>query len=234
MDRNREKTACIGPHNTLLRENQQLVRRRSSHNIPKQTGKNTYQLETHGSKTYNSQIELKIHQAHYHIEDAEKEDKEALYDQLQEAIHRLPAHDMLLVIGDLNARMGNDNTGRESNMGTHGCGIMNDNGQRLCELCEENKQVIRGTIFHHKEIYKKTWTSPGGTTTSQIDHVLVNEKWRSSLQNVRTRRGADVASDHNLVTGTVTLKLQKTKQGLERERQLDSKRMKNDKVKTAF
>ena len=58
---------------------------------------------------------------------------------------------MLLVIGDLNARMGNDNTGRESNMGTHGCGIMNDNGQRLCELCEENKLVIGGTIFHHKE-----------------------------------------------------------------------------------
>ena len=54
------------------------------------------------------------------IEDAEK-DKEASFDQLQKAIHRVQAHDMLLVTGDLNARVGNDNTDRESNMGTHGC-----------------------------------------------------------------------------------------------------------------
>ena len=70
------------------------------------------------------------------IEDTKQEDKEAFYDQLQEAMHRVSAHDMLLVIGDLNARVGNDKTGRQSNMGTHGCGIMNDTGQRLCELCE--------------------------------------------------------------------------------------------------
>ena len=49
----------------------------------------------------------------------QKEDKEAFYNQLQEAIHRVPAHDMLLVTGDLNARVGNDNTGGESNNGTH-------------------------------------------------------------------------------------------------------------------
>ena len=127
---------------------------------------------------------------------------------------------MLLVISDLNAKVGSDNTGRESNMGTHGCGIMNDNGQRLYE---ENKLVIGGTIFHHKEIHKKTWTSPDGATTSQVDHDFVNKKWSSSLQGVRTRRGADVSSDHNLVTGSVTLKLQKTKRGQERVRQLDSK-----------
>ena len=102
---------------------------------------------------------------------------------------------VVVMFNQINARLGNDNTDRESNMDTHGCGIMNDNEQRLCELCKENKLVIGGTIFHRKEIHKKTWTSPDGATTSQIDHVLVNKKWRSSLQDVRTKRGADVASD---------------------------------------
>ena len=122
---------------------------------------------------------------------------------------------MLLIIGDLNARVGSENTGRESNMGTHGCGIMNDNGQRFCKLFEENKLVIGGGggHFRHKEIHKKTWTSPDGATTSQIDHILVNKKWRSSLQDVRKRSGADAASDHNLATGTVALNLRKTKRG---------------------
>ena len=163
---------------------------------------------------FNSRyIKLTILLCYAPIEDAEKWDKEAFYNKLQEAIQRVPTHDMLLVMGDLNARVGNDNTGRESNMGTHGCGIMNNNGQHLCELCKENKLVIGGLFFQHKEIHKKTWTSLDGVTISQIDHILVNRKWRSSLQDVRTRRRADVTKDHNLVTGTVTLKLQKTKRG---------------------
>ena len=67
-----------------------------------------------------------------------------------------------------------------------------------------------------------------------MDHITVNKGWRSSLQGVRTRSGADVAHDHNIVIGTVTLKLWKTKRGQERAKQLDSKRLKNDEVKTAF
>ena len=47
------------------------------------------------------------------IEETEKEDKEAFYNKLQEAIQRVPIHDMLLVIGDLNARVGIDNAGSE-------------------------------------------------------------------------------------------------------------------------
>ena len=47
---------------------------------------------------------------------------------------------MLLVLGDLSARVGIDTTGRERQR----CGIMNDNGKRLCELCKENKLVIGG------------------------------------------------------------------------------------------
>ena len=43
-----------------------------------------------------------------------------------------------------------------------------------------------------------------------------------------------MVSDHNLVTGRVTLKLWMTKRGQERARQLDSKKLKNDEVKTAF
>ena len=43
-----------------------------------------------------------------------------------------------------------------------------------------------------------------------------------------------MASNINLVTGTETIKLRKTKRRQERARQLDSKRLKNDELKTAF
>ena len=95
-------------------------------------------------------------------------------------------------------------------MGEHGCGIMSENGEHLLGFCIINNFVVGGTLFPHKDIQKLTWVSPGGRTSTQTDHLLINGKWRKSLQDVRVRRGADVGSDHHLVTVHIELKLQKS------------------------
>lgn len=59
--------------------------------------------------------------------------------------------------------------------------------------------MIGGTIFKHKNIHKVTWTAPGGKIQNQIDHILIDKKWRNSIKYVRAMRGADVGSDHTLV-----------------------------------
>ena len=51
------------------------------------------------------------------------------------------------------------------------------------------------------------WTSRNGWDQSQIDHLMVKSMWRRSLLDVKVRRGADVGSDHHLVTARVRLKL---------------------------
>ncbi|CAG2233590.1 unnamed protein product [Mytilus edulis] len=56
-----------------------------------------------------------------------------------------------------------------------------------------------------------TWVSPNGKVKNQIDHILINKKWRSSLLDVKVKRGADVYSDHHLVIGKIRLKLRKNK-----------------------
>ena len=53
---------------------------------------------------------------------AEEEVKDGFYDQLQSAIEDTPSHDMLLIIGDLNARTGSCNRGRKRVMGINGLG----------------------------------------------------------------------------------------------------------------
>ncbi|KAL0165193.1 hypothetical protein M9458_040946 [Cirrhinus mrigala] len=60
-------------------------------------------------------------------------------------------------MGDLNAKIGNDNTGYEDIMGVHGLGQMNENGERFADLCSLNQLVIGGSIFPHKRIHKATW-----------------------------------------------------------------------------
>jgi len=146
----------------------------------------------------------------------------------------IPKHDVVIVAGDLNARIGADNTGHEKVMGRHGEGEMNNNGERFVNFCEENRMVIGGSVFQHKKIHKLTWTSPDGRTQTQIDHIAINTKWRRSMRDVRVKRHADAGSDHNLLIAEVALKLKKVKLGEKRKTRLDSGRLQDPETRKSF
>ncbi|VDP38802.1 unnamed protein product [Schistosoma margrebowiei] len=94
-------------------------------------------------------------------------------------------------------------------MGRHELRERNENGERFANLCAFNKLVIGGTIFPQKRIHKATWISPDHTTENQIDHICINKKFRRTMEDVRTRRRANIASDHHLVVAHLKLKLKK-------------------------
>ena len=135
---------------------------------------------------FNSKYcKLTIIQCYAPTNDSEDDMKEEWYDQLQAAVSKVPQHDVLLIMGDMNAKTGSDNTDRERAMGREGCGIINDNGEKFVNFCLNNNCVIGGTIFQHKEIHKLTWKSPYGRTVNQIDHVVINNNPDSMLLAVR-------------------------------------------------
>ena len=144
--------------------------------------------------------------------DATEDAKTSFYEELQSVVDRVPRRDILLLMGDLNAKVGVDNAGRGEAMGQQGIGQMNENGELLADFCIINRLVIGGTLFPHKQLHKPTWVSPDGRTTNQIDHIAISSRWRSSLLDVRAKRGADVASDHHLVIGEVKIKLSTRRQ----------------------
>ena len=78
--------------------------------------------------------------------------------------------------------------------------------KRLTELCPENTLVIPNNT---RDFSNNAYTSPDGQYQNQIDYVLCNQRWRSSIQSVKTRLGTDCGSDHQLLIAKFRLKLKK-------------------------
>ena len=91
-------------------------------------------------------------QAYAPTNDAMDEEKDEFYDQLQDIVSGCNRNDMIVVIGDLNPQVGNNNTNREEVMEKFGVGVMNDNGERLCDFGSVNGLIITGTMFLGKDI----------------------------------------------------------------------------------
>ena len=69
--------------------------------------------------------------------------------------------------------------------------------------------VIANTLFHQHKRRLYTWTSPDGQHQNQIDYILFKQRWRSTIQSVKTRPGADCGSDHEILSDKFRLKLKK-------------------------
>lgn len=190
--------------------------------ISKKAGKTFLGWENHGSrilrasfstfsrkdkKKRRKRININIVQIYAPTNDADEEAKDEFYNRLQGVVDKLPGKDVNIIMGDANAKVGEDPAGYERIMGRHGLGKMNENGERFANFCSTNGLTIGGTIFPHKRIHKATWRSPDGVTENQIDHFCISSKFRRSLRDVKVARGADAASDHHLLLATLKLKL---------------------------
>ncbi|VDP27032.1 unnamed protein product [Schistosoma margrebowiei] len=144
--------------------------------------------ESHGSriikasfKTKKERILMNIIQCYAPINDSNDDIKDQFYERLQSIIEKCPRKDLIILMGDLNSKVGINNNGYEDIMGRHGLGQRNENGERFANLCAFNKLVIGGTIFPHKRIHKATWISPDHTTENQIDHICINKTFRRTM-----------------------------------------------------
>jgi hypothetical protein len=80
--------------------------------------------------------------------------------------------------------------------------MSNDNGMRLINFVSK-KHGSGSTMFEHKDIHKRTWKSPDGNVSNQIDHVLIGVRNCSDLRDVRIYRWANIDSDHYLIISKI-------------------------------
>ena len=73
------------------------------------------------------------------MKEADNQLKEEFYMRLQDVLDKRNKHDLLIVTGDMNDKVGEENWDYDKVMGKHGLGRRNDGGEGLCELCDTNE-----------------------------------------------------------------------------------------------
>jgi hypothetical protein len=96
--------------------------------------------------------------------DSEEEAKDQFYEQLERANAACPSHDVKLVMGEANAKVGRE-TVDQPTIGKHSLHeSTNENGFRLVDFAGGRQMAIKSTYFMHKRIHLQTWHSPDGHT----------------------------------------------------------------------
>lgn len=137
------------------------------------------------------------------------EDAESFHNTVRQAIADVPAHNLLLLVGDMNARLGKSS--------------MDDRGWYFHDRTNRNGELLRDTalaggleISNHRFRKKagKMWTfmSDGTLSKGLIDYIMIRKKWRNSLKNTEAYNFFNsLGSDHRVVICKLQLSLRKSK-----------------------
>ncbi|KAJ7411780.1 craniofacial development protein 2-like [Pitangus sulphuratus] len=147
-------------------------------------------------------------------------EKDKFYTDLRRRIQRVPADDKIVILGDLNARVGKNSEAWKGVLGKHDVGNCNDNGRLLLEFCAEQQLTITNTIFHQKDCLKTTWMHPRSKHWHLIDYVLVQQRNVRNACHSRVMPSAECQTDHRLVCCKLNLhsKLKPKRDGIPRWR----------------
>jgi len=138
------------------------------------------------------------------------------YEEIQPVFDHFPKYHMKILLADFNTNVRRENILKPTTGNDSLHQDSNDNGVRIVNFATSKNLVINSTMFPHRNICNYTWTSPDGKTYNQTDHILIDRRWRSSILDVRSFRGADYDSDHYLVVAKVRERLAVSKQATQK------------------
>lgn len=121
-------------------------------------------------------------------------DIKSFYDTLNETLETIPAHNMLFVAGDFNARIGPEEALYNYSLET------NRNGQQLCDFMDQFNLIAINTRFQKHRSKLWTFTYPNGSK-AQLDFILGRKKWRNSFKDCAAFNTFEsICSDHRIIS----------------------------------
>ncbi|XP_063590370.1 uncharacterized protein LOC134767242 [Penaeus indicus] len=133
------------------------------------------------------------------------EAKDQFYKELEAKIRQISAKEHLFLHGDFNARVGADLDSWPRCIGHFGIGNINENGQRLLELCSFHDLCLTNTFFATKLHRRVSWRHPRSRHWHQLDFVITRRTLLNHVLVTHSYHSADCDTDHSLVVSKVHL-----------------------------
>ncbi|GFO48728.1 craniofacial development protein 2-like protein [Plakobranchus ocellatus] len=152
-------------------------------------------------------LNLKIVQVYAPTSDSENVEVEKFYEEIEKAKGYLQSRDMIRVMGDFNAKVGDERV--EDVVGPSGIGTVNERGNRLIVWCQINDFIITNTWYQNLSRRQWTWKSPGDRSRNKIDYIVTHKRFRNAVKTSKSLPRADCDSDHIPVTCKFEIKLKK-------------------------
>ena len=130
----------------------------------------------------------------------------SFYNDLAEVTSNVPAHNVLLICGDLNAKLGRDHVRYSFHQST------NRNGEHLLDFLQSFNLVASNC--HFQKPARKIWTfTYPNKTREQLDYILVRRKWLNSVKDCEpfSSTFSSLCSDHRPLSMRIRLSLRAQK-----------------------
>ena len=158
-----------------------------------------------------------------------EEDVIDFYHELSSLVRDVPKHNVLIIGGDMNAQLGQDDTHKHT-FHTN----TNRNGTHLSSFIEENELLCLSSKFQKNK--SKLWTHTyANGCKAQLDYMLINQKWRNSAMNTEAYNTFEgVSSDHRIVTTSIRLSPRSNKVKSESTRRYDWSSLKHPDIRDKY
>ena len=117
--------------------------------------------------------------------------------EFHELMDKIVTSEKVLVGGDFNGHVGSDMGGFGEVHGGFGIGQINEGGITLLDWAVGKGLHLMNTCFQKRKSLLITFRS--GETETMIDYILVNNKYRSSVKDVKVIPGDELLSQHCLL-----------------------------------
>lgn len=129
-------------------------------------------------------ININIIQVYAPTSESTEEEIQKFYNDLNTAMRQCKHHEVNIVMGDLNAKVGEEQDTDVT--GKFGLGRRNERGEMLVDWARNNNMIIGNTWCHQHPRRLWTWKSPDNKTRNQIDYIMINKRFKNSLRSVKT------------------------------------------------
>jgi len=172
---------------------------------------------------------------HTPTEEKDENEEDNFYEDLDQIYEECQKRDAKIIIGDLNAKIGQEEMYRPITRKYNLHTLSNANGTRLLNFVCSKHMVVASTVFNHKDIHKVTWKYPDGQTFRQIDHLLIDARHVSNVMDIRTLRGANIDSDHYLLISKIRSQISNARKTYgSYARKFDSEKLKSPETSSAY